>query len=183
MKDLLLIGGGGHCRSIIDVIEEEGSFNIAGIIDNSDLLGKTVLGYPIIGDDSDLNKLANEFKYALITVGQVKSPNLRIKLFKKIKKLGFVLPSVVSPRAYVSKHATIGDGTVVMHCALVNANAIKSLIEHDSFIGDNCHISTNTIINGGVVVEQGSFIGSGSTTKEGVMIDKNSFIKAGSVVK
>ena len=192
MKDLLLIGGGGHCRSIIDVIEEEGSFNIAGIIDNSDLLGKTVLGYPIIGDDSDLNKLANEFKYALITVGQVKSPNLRIKLFKKIKKLGFVLPSVVSPRAYVSKHATIGDGTVVMHCALVNANAIigkncivntKSLIEHDSFIGDNCHISTNTIINGGVVVEQGSFIGSGSTTKEGVMIDKNSFIKAGSIVK
>ena len=192
MKELLLIGGGGHCKSIIDVIEEEGSFSIAGIIDKSDLLGKTVLGYPIIGSDSDLNQLAKKFTYALVTVGQIKSPNLRIKLFKKAKELGFILPSIVSPRAYVSKHATIGDGTVVMHYALVNANArigknciinTMSLVEHDSLIGDNCHLSTNTIINGGVVMGQGSFIGSNSTTKEGIKIDENSFIRAGSVVQ
>ncbi|MBT4731226.1 acetyltransferase [Candidatus Woesearchaeota archaeon] len=192
MKELLLIGGGGHCKSIIDVIEEEGSFSIAGIIDKSDLLGKTVLGYPIIGSDSDLNQLAKKFTYALVTVGQIKSPNLRIKLFKKAKESGFILPSIVSPRAYVSKHATIGDGTVVMHYALVNANArigknciinTMSLVEHDSLIGDNCHLSTNTIINGGVVMGQGSFIGSNSTTKEGIKIDENSFIRAGSVVQ
>ena len=192
MKELLLIGGGGHCKSIIDVIEEEGSFSIAGIIDKSDRLGKTVLGYPIIGSDSDLNQLAKKFTYALVTVGQIKSPNLRIKLFKKAKESGFILPSIVSPRAYVSKHATIGDGTVVMHYALVNANArigknciinTMSLVEHDSLIGDNCHLSTNTIINGGVVMGQGSFIGSNSTTKEGIKIDENSFIRAGSVVQ
>jgi sugar O-acyltransferase (sialic acid O-acetyltransferase NeuD family) len=192
MKELLLIGGGGHCKSIIDVIEEEGSFSIAGIIDKSDLLGKTVLGYPIIGNDLDLNQLAKKFTYALITVGQIKSPNLRIKLFKKAKEFGFILPSIVSPRAYVSKHATIGDGTVIMHCALVNANArigkncivnTKSLVEHDALVEDNCHLSTNTIINGGVVVGQGSFVGSNSTTKEGIKIDENSFIKAGSVIQ
>jgi sugar O-acyltransferase (sialic acid O-acetyltransferase NeuD family) len=192
MKELLLIGGGGHCKSIIDVIEEEGNFSIAGIIDKSDLLGKTVLGYPIIGNDLDLNQLAKKFTYALVTVGQIKSPNLRIKLFKKAKELGFILPSIVSPRAYVSKHATIGDGTVIMHYALVNANArigkncivnTKSLVEHDALVEDNCHLSTNTIINGGVVVGQGSFVGSNSTTKEGIKIDENSFIKAGSVIQ
>jgi len=192
MKELLLIGGGGHCKSIIDVIEEEGNFSIAGIIDKSDLLEKTVLGYPIIGNDLDLNQFAKKFTYALVTVGQIKSPNLRIKLFKKAKELGFILPSIISPRAYVSKHATIGDGTVVMHCALVNANArignncivnTNSLVEHDALVEDNCHLSTNTIINGGVVVGQGSFVGSNSTTKEGIKIDENSFIKAGSVIQ
>ena len=192
MKELLLIGGGGHCKSIIDVIEEEGNFSIAGIIDKSDLLGKTVLGYPIIGNDLDLNQLAKKFTYALVTVGQIKSPNLRIKLFKKAKELGFILPTIVSPRAYVSRHATISEGTVIMHYALVNANArigkncivnTKSLVEHDALVEDNCHLSTNTIINGGVVVGQGSFVGSNSTTKEGIKIDENSFIKAGSVIQ
>ena len=191
MKEILLIGGGGHCKSVIDVIEQEGQFQIAGIIDKAELFGTNVLGYPVIGNDLDLESLAKKHAYALITIGQIKSPNQRIKLFELAKKAGFIIPSILSPRAYISKHAFIGDGTVVMHDALINARASignnciinsKALIEHDSVIREHCHISTSATINGGVVVESGCFIGSGVITKESITIGKNSFIKAGSIV-
>lgn len=191
MSEIVLIGGGGHCASVIDVIEHEGSFEIAGVVDKPELVGGSVLGYPIIGDDSDLDHLAKKYKFALITVGQVQSPSLRIKLFDLAIRSGFVLPNVVSPSAYVSQYSSLGKGVVVMHGAIINANASigdnsiinsRALVEHDCLISEHCHISTGAIINGGVVVKSGSFVGSGATTKELIVIDENSFIKAGSVV-
>ena len=98
MKHIILIGGGGHCKSVIDIIEQEGKFEIAGIVDKPDLLGFNILGYSVIGNDSDLANLANKYQYALITVGQIKSPALRIKLFNMAVKAGFVLPKIISPR-------------------------------------------------------------------------------------
>ena len=192
MKDIILIGGGGHCKSVIDVIEQEGRFKIAGIVDKPELLGSKLFGYLIIGNDSDLDDSAKKYQYALVTVGQIKSPLLRIKLFELAVKSGFILPSVVSPRAYLSKHAAVGKGTIIMHDALINANAkigenciinSKALIEHDVIIKDHCHISTNVVINGNVVVGSGSFIGSGAISKEGIKIDNNYFAKAGSIIK
>ena len=192
MKEIILIGGGGHCKSVIDVIEQEGKFQIIGIVDKPELLGVKVLGYPVIGNDSDLADLSKKYRYALVTVGQIKSSSLRVKLFKLAVKVGLTMPNIISPRAYVSKHAMIGQGTVIMHDALVNANAkigencivnSKALIEHDAIIEDFCHIATNTVINGAAIVRQGSFLGSGVITKQGVKVEKNSFIKAGSLVK
>jgi len=192
MDNILIIGGGGHCNSVIDVIEQERRFQIAGVIDRPELLGAKILDYEVIGSDADLQDLAGKYKYALVTVGQIKSPQLRIKLFEFAKKAGFILPVIISPRAYVSKHTSIGEGTVIMHDALVNANAkigknciinTKALVEHDSLIKDNCHISTGTIINGGVTVEERCFIGSHATTNQSITIEAGSFIKAGSLVK
>jgi len=191
MKDIILIGGGGHCKSVIDVIEQEGQFKIAGIVDKPEFLGSDILGYSVIGNDSDLGVLVKKYKYALITVGQIKSPLLRMKLFELAKKSGFILPNIISPRAYISKYTTVGKGTIIMHDVLINADAkigenciinSKVLIEHDCSISNHCHISTSATINGGVIVKSGSFIGSGVTTKESITIGKNSFIKAGSLV-
>lgn len=192
MNKIILIGGGGHCNSVIDVIEQEAKFKIAGIVDKQEFLKNNVLGYPVIGNDSDLEKLVKEYKYALITVGQIKSPHPRIKLFNLVKELGFLLPSIISPSAIVSKHSKIGSGSIVMHKALINANTTigdnciinsKVLIEHDCFISNHCHISTNATINGGVKVETNCFIGSNAITKDNIVIKENSFIKAGSLVK
>ena len=192
MKDIILIGGGGHCKAVIDVIEQEGRFNIIGIIDKPELLGKNVLEYPIIGNDSELNVLVKRCKNALITIGQIRSPLPRINLFDTVLKLGFTLPSIVSPRAYISQHASIGKGSVIMHDVIVGADVkigdnciinTKSIVEHGSSIGNHCHISTNAVINGDVVVGNGSFIGSGAISKEGVRIGDNCFAKAGSVIK
>ena len=192
MNDIILIGGGGHCKAVIDVIEQEGRFKIIGIVDKSEPLGADILGYSVIGDDSDLDDLAKKYLYALVTVGQIKTPLLRMRLFELAEKSGFILPSIVSPRAYVSKYTTVGKGTIIMHDALINANAqigenciinSKTLIEHDCVISNHCHISTNTTINGGVVVKSGCFIGSGVTTKESITITENSFVKAGSLLR
>jgi sugar O-acyltransferase (sialic acid O-acetyltransferase NeuD family) len=161
-------------------------------VDKPELLGSKLFGYLIIGNDSDLDDLAKKYQYALITVGQIKSPLLRIKLFELAVKSGFILPTVVSPRAYLSKHAMVDKGSIIMHDALINANAkvgenciinSKALIEHDVIIKDHCHISTNVVINGNVVVGSGSFIGSGAISKEGIKIDNNYFAKAGSIIK
>ena len=193
MNDIILIGGGGHCKSVIDVIEQEGKFKIAGIVDKPELLGSKILGYSVIGNDDDLSSLAKRYKYALITVGQIKSPDLRIELFSLASKAGFLLPSIISPRAYVSKHAVVGKGAIVMHDALINANAkigenciinSKALIEHDAVIENHCHISTGSIINGGTVVKCHTFFGSNSVAKENIVIEKQSVVGVGvSVMK
>ncbi len=192
MREIILIGGGGHCKSVIDVIEQEGKFKIIGIVDRPEFLGKEVLGYQVIGNDSDLTDLARTCQNALITLGQIKSAKNRIKLFDLALDSGFTLPSVISPNAYVSKYSSIGDGAIIMHNAIINANTTigdnciinsKALIEHDCKILQHCHISTNATINGGVTIESESFIGSGATTKESIIIKKGSFIKAGSIVK
>lgn len=189
---LLLIGGGGHCRSLIDVIEAEEKFEIIGIIDVPEKIGESVLGYKIIGSNEDLERLKGECAYALIAFGQIKSPDGRIRMFEHLKAIGYALATIISPRAYVSKHARIGEGSVVLHDALINANATvgdnciintKALIEHDCIIGDHCHISTGAILNGGSTLKQGSFFGSNAVCKEAITMEERSFIKAGSVAK
>ena len=192
MNKIILVGGGGHCKSVIDVIEQEAQFEIAGIIDKPEFLGSKILGYTVIGNDFDLKSLAKKYNNALITVGQLKSALLRIELYDLVIKAGFSLPSIISPSAYISKHSKIGNGTVVMGNVIVNANTSigdnciinsKALIEHDCLISDHCHISTNAIINGGVKIGHSCFIGSNATTKDNIIIKENSFIKAGSIVK
>ena len=186
---LILIGAGGHCKSCIDVIEQENKFIIAGIVDINTSISD-FLEYPLLGHDDDLAKLKLNYDYALIAIGQIKSPAIRIRLYDYAKSLGFKLPAIISPRAYVSKHAKIGNGTIVMHDALINTGAIvgdnciintKSLIEHDAVIENNCHISTGAIINGGAIIKQGSFVGSNATTKESIKTNEKDFIKAGSL--
>jgi sugar O-acyltransferase (sialic acid O-acetyltransferase NeuD family) len=191
MKEkIVLIGGGGNCRSVIDVIEQENKYKIIGIIDTKENMGKNVLSYKVIGCDDDLETIFHSCKNACITVGHIKSNELRIKLFNLAKEIGFKLPIVISPLAYVSKYAKVDEGTVVMHQALINANVkigknciinSKALIEHDATIEEHCHISTGAIINGGVKVKANSFIGSNSVVKEYISIE--GFIKAGSIVK
>ena len=188
---IILIGSGGHCKSCIDIIEQENEYSIAGIIDKNRST-KSVLGYSILGNDADLIELKTSYDYALITIGQIESPDIRIQLFNHLKLLGFKLPTIASSRAYISKHAELGEGTIVMHDALINANAVignnciintKALIEHDVVIEDNCHISTGAIINGGTILKNGTFIGSNAVTKECVETKVGEFIKAGSLFK
>lgn len=192
MKKIILIGGGGHCKSVIDVIEQEGKFKIAGIVDKNKRIDIKVLGYPVIGNDFDLENLRKKYEYAFITVGQTSSSLLRVKLFTLIKQKNFCIPVIISPNAYVSNYAKIGFGTIVMHNAVVNANVsigenciinTSALVEHDCKISNHCHISTNATINGGVTVGPECFIGSNVTTNNNIKIEKKKFIKAGSLVK
>jgi len=190
-QSLLLIGAGGHANSCIDVIEKQGEFSITGLIGLPEELKTQHFNYEVIGNDSDLEELAKIHKNALITLGQIETPDHRIKLYKQIFELGFELPTIVSPFGHTSNHSEIGSGTIVMHGAIINAGAkigkncivnSNALVEHDSVVEDHCHISTGAIINGGVQVREGSFIGSRSVLKEGITVGRKCIIGMGQTV-
>jgi sugar O-acyltransferase (sialic acid O-acetyltransferase NeuD family) len=187
-KNIFLIGGGGHCISCIDVIESSGLYAIKGIFDTQENCGKKILGYPIIGTDADIIKSVSNENYFLITIGQIKSAERRQTLAIQLDQLKAKLATVTSARAYVSGHAQIGEGTIVMHDAIVNANAkvgrhcilnTKSLIEHDAIIEDHCHISTGAIVNGNSVVKAASFVGSLAVIKHSVTVPQKTLVQAG----
>lgn len=189
--NIVLIGGGGHCISVIDVIENENKFSILGILD-SNCKENNILGYKILGGDNLIPELVNENTYFLITVGQLKSYSIRKNIAMILTENNAKLATVISPSAYVSKHSYINEGTVIMNHAVVNAKAeigknciINSMsnIEHGVKIGNFCHISTCAVINGDSVVENGSFIGSNATISNGILIKENSIISAGKFLK
>jgi sugar O-acyltransferase (sialic acid O-acetyltransferase NeuD family) len=188
---VLLLGGGGHCAAVIDVIEATDAYEIVGIIESPESKTDCVLGYPVIGTDDDLPYWVQKVPACLITVGQLKSSAVRRRLFQQVLDLGGHLPSVVSPFAKVAASAIIGDGTVVMHHALVNplaeigANSIinsKALVEHDVRIGAHCHIATGALLNGGVTVGDDCLIGSGSVVVQSTRIAGKTIVGSGSVV-
>ena len=189
---LILIGAGGHAHACIDVIEQHGRYQIAGLVGMPDEMHTRHLGYPVIASDGDLPLLAKEYQYAFIAVGQIRSPESRIRLYQQAVELGFQLPVIIAPAAHVSCHATIGAGTIVMHGAIVNAGArvgnnciinTRALMEHDVTVADHCHISTGAIVNGDVDIGAGSFVGSGSVIKEGVTLGQRSVVGMGLSVR
>ena len=190
-EKIILIGGGGHCKSCLDIIYSTNKYEVEGIVDVKEKLGQKVLDSKIIACDADLPSLISPDTSFLITIGFIRSIDARMRIFEKLISLGARFASVVSPFAIVSEYSKIGYGTIVMHNSVINADAVignnciintKALIEHDAVIGDQCHVSTGAIINGGVKVGANSFIGSGTVTKEYINIPENSFIKANSLV-
>ena len=190
IKNIVLIGGGGHCKSVMDVVESAG-YTILGVLDKPELIGAPVLDYKVIGTDDDMPQYVDKAQF-VITVGQIKSSALRRKLAQMVLDAGGKLATIVAADAYVSRYATIGEGTVVMHKAVVNAGAkiganciINTManIEHDVQVGDFCHVSTGVMANGEVKIGTDSFIGSGSVIHQCVTIEANSIIPAGSVVR
>lgn len=190
-NEIMLVGGGGHCRAIIDILEASKQWNIVGIVDPNYPLGESAYGYRILGNDSDLNRLIPFYCNAIISVGQLKSSKIRNLLYSNLKSLKANLPVIISPYARVSSHISIDEGTVIHHnavvnfgvkigkCAIVNTGAV---IEHDVTIGDFCHVSTGVLLNGSVSVGNNVFIGSGAIINQGIKIASGSVIGSGALV-
>lgn len=189
MKPIILIGGGGHCRSVIEAAESSRR-EIKGILDLPATVGTECLGHKVIGTDDDIPRYAGECEF-IVTLGFIKDPSLRNHLHQLVEKANGRLATVVASTAHVSRHAEVKDGTVILHCASVNACAsigkgciinTHANIEHDVKIGDYCHISTGVMVNGGCKIGNNTFIGSGSTICNGVAVADDVVLGAGSVV-
>lgn len=190
-KNIVLIGGGGHCKSCIDVICATNQYNIVGILDMPSELGKKILNYEIIGNDGDYLKYHKQGCVFLITVGQIKSATIRKRIFKELNNINAEIEIIIAPTAYVSENATIEKGTIVMHNAFINAGATIGLnniintgavIEHDVSIGHNNHISTGARVNGDCKIGNENFVGSGVVIANGIELQDEIIIGAGSVV-
>ncbi|HBX18968.1 MAG TPA: acetyltransferase, partial [Porphyromonadaceae bacterium] len=130
-KQLILVGGGGHCKSVIEAAESAG-YHIAGILDVPENMGKTILGYFITGTDDSIADYIRDAEF-IVTVGHIKDASLRIKLHEKIENAGGRFATIIASTAYVSGYSSVGKGTVILHHAMVNA---------DAKIGKGCIINT-----------------------------------------
>lgn len=189
-KPLILVGGGGHCKSVIDVAESAG-YNILGILDMPEEVGKPILDYKVIGTDDDIPQYVDKAEF-IITVGFIKNPAIRIRIYNRIKEAGGKLATIIASTARVSKYATVGEGSVIMHQAFVNAGAqiganciINTYcnIEHDAQVGSQSHISTGTMVNGDCKVGERVFIGSQSVLANGIEVADDIIVGAGSFVR
>lgn len=193
-KELILIGGGGHCKAIIDVALSAHR-SVMGILDNALEKGSRVLGVPVIGNDSDIKSIVEQYGddvEFLISVGQIKSAEVRRRISDEIINAGGALATpLVSPSAHIAKGAKVGNGTVVMHNAVINADAVVgenciintgAIVEHDCTVGNFVHISTGAIMNGVSSIGDNSFVGSHATIANTIKVCANAVIGAGAVV-
>lgn len=191
MEKIILMGGGGHCKSIIDSIKSKGNFEIVGIIDINNK-GKKILGVEILGGNEELPKLYSQgVKNAFICVGSVGDPSVRKRLYNEIKNIGYSFPVISDLTSIISPYATIEDGVFIGKGAIVNANAyIKKqaiintgvIVDHDCKIGEFVHLAPGSTLSGTVVVGDNSHIGTNSTIIQGIDIGENVLVGAGSVI-
>jgi len=187
-KNVVFIGGGGHSLVCADIINQSNNLILAGFVDIDKNASLSKNGYECLGDDQDLEILAKKYKYFFITFGQIKSPQIRIKVFKNILKAGGCFPVLKSNFSYVSPSVEIGKGSLIMNGCVINSYASigqnciinsNSVIEHEAKIESHVHIAPSAIILGNATIKEGTFVGAGSIIREGVTIKKNTVIKAG----
>lgn len=191
MKPILVLGGGGHAKVVIDTLHSVGA-TVAGFLDKNPSLVE-LLGVPQLGDAdpgsfhqyaADEILLANGF-------GAVGKNRLRSKQFESWKSHGFTFTTILHPAAYVSPAASLEEGAQVMAGAIVQAgsrigpNAIintRAAVDHDCLLEAHTHVATGAVLSGGVHLRPGAFIGAGASIIQGIRIGQNSVVGAGSVV-
>ena len=191
-KRYLLIGGGGHCRSVADCLRAADPDVTLGIVERPGAAPQSANGIPVVGCDDDLPRLLSAgWTEAVVTLGSVGAPSRRRALFLHLKELGFHLPVVADPTAIISSDTEIGEGTFIGKrtvvnagtrigaCAIINTGAV---LEHDCSIGAFAHISPGAVLCGGVTVGEGTHVGAGSVVRQQIQIGAGSLIGIGSSV-
>jgi len=191
-RKLLLLGGGGHCKSIIDSILDSNEYSEIGIVEKHDHSKALILGIPVIGIDEDLEYLKSiGFTDAFVSLGSIGNTLNRRRLFKLILSLGFAVPNIIDKNAIVSKSTVFGKGIFIGKHALVNADSSladcsiinsSATIEHDCAIGEFVHVSSGAVLGGNVLIGSDSHIGAGSIIRQQIRIGKNVMIGMGSIV-
>jgi len=189
---LLLIGAGGHCKVILDLLLKSKKYDIAGIIDLKERIGDNVFGIPVVGTDLDLAKFFKKgIKHCFISLGSVGNSKLRAKLYGLARNVGFMFPNLIHPSAIISLQATLGDGNYIAPKVVINAGAqignncilnTGVIIEHDCRLGNFVHIAPGSVLSGGVSIGNNCHIGIGSLIIQNLKIGEKTIIGAGSVI-
>lgn len=191
-EKLLLLGGGGHCKSVLDSILKIGYYTEIGIIDKEENVGKKILNIPIIGCDDDLFELYQRgFLNAFITMGSIGNPSNRVRLFAELERIGFIIPNILDSTAIISEHTTMARCVYVGKNAVINAEVsigkcaiinTSSVIEHECVIGEFAHIASGSVLCGEVHIGNYTHVGAKSVVKQQVSIGDNTIIGIGSIV-
>lgn len=192
MEKILLIGAGGHAKSVIDSLKAQGKYEPAAIIDKTEVGNAQVLDIPIIGTDEDLPCFYEKgIHYAFVTVGSIGDTRIRQMLYQKLKAIGFILPDIIDPSAVISPTAKLGEGVFVGKSATINAGSsigkmaiinTAAVVEHECTIGNFCHIAPAAALCGNVSIGDNTHIGTNATIIQGIKVGSNALVGAGSVV-
>ena len=195
-RHILLIGGGGHCHSVLDSLSSSGHFEKIGIVakdaaNYKELKDNQLVADYLVGVDADLPRLFScGWNAAFVTLGSIGNPIGRKKIYELLRRIGFQIPSIIDETAVVSNRATIGSGVYIGKKAVINVNSIigdcaiintGAIVEHDCVIREFVHVSPGAIICGQVSIGENSHVGAGSTVRQGIKIGENVLIGAGSV--
>tara|TARA_B110000196_G_scaffold227731_1_gene196451 strand:+ start:807 stop:1439 length:633 start_codon:yes stop_codon:yes gene_type:complete len=190
MEKIVIIGGGGHAKVVISLLQKVDNFEIIGFVDINEK--KDILGIPYLGDDKILPDLYNKgINNAVLAIGQIKSSSKRKNIYNELNKLGFNFPSIISPNSIINKDVIIGAGSVIMDGVIIESGSViglnciintSSSINHDCSIKDFCHIAPGVTISGNVNIGFDVFIGTGSNIINNIDIADNVLISAGSCV-
>ena len=184
MEKLLLVGAGGLGRV---VLEHASTIYDCAFLDDGD--ATVVDGVPVIGKTDEMASFYPEYKRLLVTIGNNK---LRERLYKEAATIGFTFPNIIHPSAYVSPHAHIGSGCVILNNAVVQNNAkcgdgciLNPGVElhHDSTIGSYCLIYTNSVVRSLATVGNRVWIGSTATVSTSAVVPDDTTIGDGDVFK
>lgn len=189
---LVLIGGGGHCKAVLDAVIRSKYFSEVVITDHSIPAGTRILGCQVAGNDEILPELFEEgFKNAFIAIGSIQSTDKRRDIFLKAEKIGFHFPTIIDPSAVIACSTSISSGVFIGKNVVVNADAViekmtiintGAVIEHDCRIGEFTHVAVGAVVCGGVDVGKDVFVGANATVLQGVRIGMKSIIGAGSTI-
>jgi sugar O-acyltransferase (sialic acid O-acetyltransferase NeuD family) len=190
---LLIFGGGGHAKSIMDMVKVIDKYTIAGILDDDkNLTGSEVLGIPVFGTRSLIPVLIERgVNQAANGVGGIVDITIRVKIFESLESAGFSFPFLAHPRATVEASAKVGDGVQVFANAYVGSEAFlhprcmintNAVVSHDCVIGMYTHIAPGALLAGQVHVGARTLVGMGVTTAIGVHIGDDVRIGNGAII-
>jgi sugar O-acyltransferase (sialic acid O-acetyltransferase NeuD family) len=192
---IIIYGGGGHGKSLIDLVHSLGAYRIAGIVDDAVKQGsaETIIGIPVLGGRKILPELHTQgIRQAVNAVGGIGNVQVRVEVFQHLAEAGFICPAVVHPTAYVEPSASlsagvqvfpqayIGSDTELGYGTIVNSGAIVS---HDCVLAEYVNISPGAILAGEVNIGRGCLIGMGSTVNLAVTVNAGARIGNGATVK
>jgi len=193
MQDCVVIGAGGHAKTVIDAILLQGQYRPVASTDRELAnKGNVVLGVPVIGGDDQLPALLVQgVKHFAMGVGSASDNTLRKRLFERAIGAGLTPIVVAHPAALVAPSARLGRGSVVLAGGIINASAnigenvivnTGTIVEHDCEVQDHVHLCPGVRLTGGVVVREGAFIGAGTVVKQRIRVAEWATIGMGSVV-
>ena len=185
MKDLIIIGAGGHGRVIADIAQKLGVYETISFLDDSDT--KESMGLPIVGKTSDITKYI-EVADVFVAIG---NNTVRGEFVESLLAMGANIPTLIHPSAVIGACVEIGVGTAIMAGAVVTpcsklgkgviVNTCSS-VDHDCIIDDYCHIAVGAHVAGKVNLGEKVWIGAGVTIKNNVSICSDCIVGAGAVV-
>lgn len=183
---LLVVGAGGHVRSLAEAAELSGQFDVVGFLDDSLPTGETVLGVPVVGP---LASMAQHQAAANQTIVAIGNNALREKLMQQLTEAGFERATVVHPRAFVSPSAVLCAGSTVMAGAIVGTEArlgvgsivnCGAVVDHHATVEDFGHLGVNASMAGGTVLGRGAWMQAGSALGYGVKVGTGEVLLPGS---